>query len=334
MVLPSYQEDQATYRADTCGPVEQAAAAGRLRLEALARGQYPGRRLPRTALPGLKTVGFWDAAEQQDWRLDWHRNEGIELTYLESGSVRFGVDGSDGLLKPGDLTVTRPWQQHCVGEPTVGACRLHWLILDLGVRRPHQPWRWPTWIVLTREDLRALTEILRHNEQPVWHAEPAIGHCFRRIAGAVGEEEGRGNLSRISVHVNELLLLVLEMLRRRKVKLDETLASSLRTVELFWQELRQRCDWLAHEWSVGGMAKRCGLGVTQFIHRTRQLYNLTPAHYLLRCRLDVAGRMLTERPDASITEIALGCGFSSSQYFATLFRRQFGKTPRQWRSGD
>ena len=125
MPVTIYQEHGKIYEADTCRPVEQAVAAEQLRLEALARGQYPGRRLPRHALPGVKTIGFWDADHDQSWGLAWHRNEGIELTLLESGSAAFAVDGKRSLLKPDDLTCTRPWQQHRVGDPNVTVGRLH-----------------------------------------------------------------------------------------------------------------------------------------------------------------------------------------------------------------
>ena len=36
--------------------------------------------------------------------------------------------------------------------------------------------------------------------------------------------------------------------------------------------------------------------------------------------------------DASITELALSLGFSSSQYFATVFKQQVGLTPGAYRS--
>ena len=108
-----------------------------------------GAKAPPHTLPGVKSLGFWDADHRQDWGLDWHRNEGIELTLLESGRLPFSVDGQDLDLKPGDLTITRPWQLHRVGRPHVTACRLHFLILDVGVRRPHQRWKWPPWLVLS-----------------------------------------------------------------------------------------------------------------------------------------------------------------------------------------
>jgi AraC-like DNA-binding protein len=334
VLIPIYQEQGKTYEADTCRDVVRAVEAGQLQHMALCRGHYPGFRLPRNALPGVKCVGFWDADHRQDWGLDWHRNEGLELTFLESGRLGFAVDGRDSLLQAGDLTVTRPWQQHRVGDPQIAPGRLHFLILDVGVRRPHQTWRWPAWIVLTTGDLRQLTNILRHNEQPVWHATSEVARSFARIAEDVEAVCQGGSISSLAVHLNQLFLSLLQMFRRQEVHLDQSLSSTRRTVELFWTDLSQDLNHLALEWTVRGMARRCGMGVTNFIHHSKQLVNMTPVQYLNHCRLSVAARLLKEQPNRSITEIAMACGFTSSQYFATLFRRHWGVTPRAYRSSS
>lgn len=331
MLVPIYQEQKRTYEADACRPVVDATQAGQLQHVAFARGHYPGRRLPRNALPGVKVVGFWDADHRQTWGLDWHRNEGIELTFLESGGLGFALEGQQFQLKSGDLTFTRPWQQHCVGDPHIGAGRLHFLILDVGVRRPHQTWRWPSWFVLTAGDLRQLTDTLRHNEQPVWRATPEIARCFSRIGTAIEADRDGSSISSLAVQINQLFLSVLEMFRHQDVSLDESLSSTRRTVDLFWADLCQSLDHLALEWTVRGMARRCGMGATNFIHHSKQLFNMTPMQYLNHCRLTAAAQLLKEQPDRNITDIALSCGFASSQYFATLFRRSFGSTPRAFR---
>jgi AraC family L-rhamnose operon regulatory protein RhaS len=332
MPIPIYQEQGKSYEADACRPVVAAAQAGQLRHVMLARGHYPGRRLQRNALPGVKTIGYWDADHQQNWGLDWHRNEGIEVTLLESGKLGFALEGQQFHLHAGDLTFTRPWQLHRVGDPNVGAGRLHCLILDVGVRRPHQPWRWPSWIVLTAADLGELTGVLRHNEQPVWHATGELVRCFSRIGAAVEADRQRSSISRLAVDINQLLLLILEMFRRHDVPLDQSLSSTRRTVELFWSDLRQNRDHLALEWTVRGMARRCGVGVTNFTGHTRQLTNMTPIQCLNDYRLSAAAELLKQQRDRSVTDVALACGFASSQYFATLFRRAFGKTPGAFRS--
>ena len=328
---PIYTDHGTTYQADTCLPLDEAARSGKLKFEALAHGHYPGHRLPRNALSALKTVGFWDAEHDQDWGLDWHRNEGLELTYLERGTLAFALDDQRHALHPDDLTITRPWQPHCVGDPHVTAGRLHWVILDVGVRHPHQAWRWPGWLVLTKADIQELTDFLRQNEQPVWHASEGIRRCFQQMAEAVESDVDGANVSSLAVYLNELLLQLLQLFRVQQAPLDDSLTSTLRTVELFWADLRGNPEHLALEWTVPTMAARCGLGVTQFLKYSKQLTNVTPAHYLNYCRVESAASMLSGETNKSVTEIALSCGFSSSQYFASVFRRHYGCTPNAYR---
>ena len=45
----SFRTEKELFHADTCEPLKQAVAADGLRLEALARGSYPGTRLPPNA---------------------------------------------------------------------------------------------------------------------------------------------------------------------------------------------------------------------------------------------------------------------------------------------
>jgi AraC family L-rhamnose operon regulatory protein RhaS len=328
--VPIYKALGQSYKADSCQPLTAAVAAKEIRLAALVHGHYPGRKLPPATLPGLKTVGYWDADREQSWGLPWHRNEGIELTYLERGHLGFNVEGQSFTLQPGDLTVTRPWQRHCVGSPHVNAGRLHWLIVDVGVRRPNQAWKWPSWLLLSRGDRQELTSVLRQNEQPVWQAGAEIRRCFQGIAKTVASDERGSAASRLAVRVNELFVLLLDLLRRHEVVLDESLTSSRRTVELLLADLQTHPEHLQQKWSVQEMARSCGLGVTQFIHHVRLLTNMTPAQYLIACRLDHAALLLREN-GAPVTSVALDCGFASSQYFATAFQHRFGCTPREYR---
>jgi AraC family L-rhamnose operon regulatory protein RhaS len=329
--VPHYRESGRTYAADACAPLAAAAARGEVALHAWTSGHYPGRALPRGTLPGLKTVGSWDAPARQSWGLDWHRNEGIELTLFEGARLPFAVGDQDVALRSGDLTITRPWQRHRVGDPHVPAGRLHWLILDVGVRRPHQAWQWPPWLVLSRPDLRELAGRLRHNEQPVWHAGDDLRQCVRRVAHLVESDPTPDRLSWVTLHLNELFLLLLRLCRHSEAPLDEGLSSSLRTVELFLAELAADPDLLFHEWTLARLASHCGLGVTRFVHHCRQITDATPMHYLAACRLDAARESLRHDPGQTITEVAARCGFASSQYFATLFGRRFGEPPGAWR---
>ena len=314
-------------------PAARAFRAGQLRGFGFGRGPYPGRRLRKGDLPGVDFVGFVDAAYPQTWGIGRHCNEGIELMFQESGSDAFVIGGQQFQLKPGDLIFARPWEPHQVGNPRVDAGRLHFLTLDVGARHPHQRWRWPSWIILAPKSLRELTNILRHNEQPLWRATTDVGDCFRRIGlAAASDYQGESlSISRLAVHLNRLLLSLLEMFRGQAVPLDQSLSTARRTVESFWAELRDSPRHLAKEWTVSNMAEHCGMCVTTFIRHSRRLTNATPSRYLNHCRLSLAYELLRRDATASVTQVALACGFGSSQYFATQFRRRFGMSPNVFR---
>jgi len=331
---PTYRERRQSYQADACRPVAEAIAAGSIRYRALVRGQYPGTQLPAHALPGMRNLGFWNIANPQAWGLDWHRNEGIELTFVERGRLEFAVQGAGYALQAGDLTFTRPWQPHRLGGPHVTPSHLHWVILDVGVQSPHQPWQWPSWLVLTPRDRKELTTMLRHAAKPVWRAGDGVRACFRRIAAAVEADRAGGNASLLAAYLNELFVLVLELLRRGEVPFDESLATALTTVELFWQDVRQNQSLLARPWSVSEMARSCGMGVTQFTRLCREAANMTPMECLGYHRVEAAKAILIEQPRATVTQVGLACGFGSSQYFAKVFREVTNCTPREFRSRE
>src|SRR5882724_4702780 len=212
-----YHTRRKPYEIDTCEPQVQAVQEGKIKLHALTKGHYPGAQFSSEILPGLNSIGFWDGAGAQDWGLDTHRNEGVEITFLETGSMAFIVDKRRFDLVPGNLTITRPWQLHKLGAPNIGPGRLHWLILDVGVRRPSQNWHWPAWMVLTRDDLAELTRKLRHNENPVWNATPAITHSFRELARTVEAWNQPHAVSRLATHLNQLFLSILDALSEQQM---------------------------------------------------------------------------------------------------------------------
>ncbi len=325
----TYTDDRAVYHVDTCAALSAAAAAGDLELRALARDSYPGTRLRTREMPELRTVGYWDAARRQNWGLDWHRNEGIEFALLSRGRVDFAVDGGVHRLTPGSFTITRPWQLHRLGVPHVQASRLSWLILDVGVRRPNQAWQWPGWLVLGRAELERLTQLLQHNETPVWTADRAVIRAFETLAATVSRGRHPELISRMKLTINELLLSTLGLLERQPIALDPELSSSRRAVSVFLAALPEHID---RRWSVASMAAACGLGATRFAHYCAELTNCSPMAYLNALRIERAKMLIDSRADLPMTEIASLCGFDTSQYFSYRFRSETGLSPRRYRA--
>lgn len=325
--IKPYKADGIVYHADTCLPLIDAVERKKLKFKALARYTYPGDRLTEETI-GLNSIGYWDANEPQDWGLDWHRNEGIEIHFLESGTMPYSQENKELELSSNHLTITRPWEVHKVGNPYIGMGKFYWVIIDLDVRRPHESWAWPDWIMLAPKDLLRLTTILRQNDKSIWKADKRIRDCFIRIGKAVDNDIDGSNSSSIRLLVNYLLLLLLDLLNEDGVVLNEALTDSSRSVKLFLNELENN---LLEDWTIERMAKSAGVGLTRFTHHCKRITNLTPMRYLTMKRLELSKKILIEDSYSSVTEVAYSCGFTTSQYFSTVFKRQEKCTPVEYR---
>jgi AraC-like DNA-binding protein len=327
--VPKYYDPKRNiiYEADSCNPLRDAWVNQDVELTTLGRGTYPGKELLETELPGVKSIGYWDIKKLQNWGLEWHTNEGIEICLLESGNLDFQVKDNKYSLNTNDITITRPWISHKIGSPLVNLSKLHWLIIDLNVRHPHQSWEWPNWIVLNEDDLDELTLYLRQNEQPVWKANAEFRNCFIQIGNIIKQSDTKAYDSKLKIQINQLLMLILEIFQSETMELDQSLMESKRSVELFLNSIESK---LEDEWTVVKMADDCRLGVTRFTHYCKEITNCSPMEYLNRLRLRKASKIIINEAKTPIIDVAFKCGFSSTQYFNYAFKKHFKMSPKKY----
>lgn len=331
IVVPKYYDpiEKRTYEADSCVPLQRAWANDELELTALTRGTYPGEKLKNDELEGVKSIGYWDIKKLQNWGLEWHTNEGIEICFLENGSLDFLLKDHLIKIQTNDITITRPWIIHKLGNPNVELSKLYWLILDVNVRHPHQQWDWPDWIIINQKDLDELTLKLRQNEQPLLKANREFRSCFIEIGRIVKQKNKNKYDSMLKVQINNLLILLLEILNEGNIVLDQSLIESKRTVKLFLHLLESKTD---EDWTVVKMVEYCHLGVTRFTHYCKEITNCSPMEYLNRLRMRKAANLLGKNPLIPVIDVAFMCGFSSPQYFNSAFKKHFKVSPNRFRN--
>jgi len=78
------------------------------------------------------------------------------------------------------------------------------------------------------------------------------------------------------------------------------------------------------------LARLAHMSVRAFERKFLRNFHVTPQKYLRKLRLNMASRALvyTSRP---LAEVGLTCGFADQSHFTREFRRQFGRTPRDYR---
>ena len=101
--------------------------------------------------------------------------------------------------------------------------------------------------------------------------------------------------------------------------------------------MRGLLNWLAEHFSEEvdweALASRFSLSLRTLHRQLKQQTGSTPQRYLNRLRL-LQARHLLRHSDIRITDIAFQCGFGDSNHFSTLFKREFGLSPRTIRQND
>jgi AraC-like DNA-binding protein/tetratricopeptide (TPR) repeat protein len=91
----------------------------------------------------------------------------------------------------------------------------------------------------------------------------------------------------------------------------------------------------ARAWTVDSLAACCGVSRRTLEKHFRRYVDRTPVEFLRVTRLDRARRqLLTASPQATVTQIAIQCGFNHFGRFAAWYRERYGENPLAtlWRS--
>lgn len=111
-----------------------------------------------------------------------------------------------------------------------------------------------------------------------------------------------------------------------------------RSDEELMDSIRNRSDAIIYEQATDPTLTPASVA-TQLNVSLRQLYRAfdgsePPAARIRRRRLEHAAELLSTRPaSAHVESVATESGFASAEYFSRAFRREFGVSPRAYRSG-
>ena len=85
--------------------------------------------------------------------------------------------------------------------------------------------------------------------------------------------------------------------------------------------------------TTADVARAVGFSPNYLTRRFREAAGIGLHEYIVFVRLHHAAQELLSTAD-SITDIALRCGFSDSNYFKDSFKKKYGVTPRNYRKSS
>jgi len=266
-------------------------------------------------IPGLHTVGWAHFTAAKPGSLAAHHHAGaFELCLIRRGTVRWWAGERRFDVPPGHLYLTQPHQAHGGSDDIMDPCELDWVIFELDRRRGS--------FGMHPVETRRLDDRLRAIGSTMSPGPARLEAHFTALRAAYHARDVDAAV-RVRAHMALLLCAVVRAFDEHRPAAEHPHPSVARAQR--WIEAH-----LAEPIAIEEVAAAVDLSTSQFRHVFRQATGAAPQEYLLRRRIERA-RHLLATTDAAITEIALDCGFTTSQYFATAFKKQTGMTPRAWR---
>jgi AraC-like DNA-binding protein len=259
--------------------------------------------------------GLMHAGEQwvsRNYKIGSHSHEHWELYLQASGESTWHSAGTPLKVAPNSLYIAPPGVIHSMDEnlPT----KHHFLFASIDVeavlaRLKDAPPPWPANKVIYIEDASTVITPFRLLIREVSLDLPYRSAGVRAALDALIIESSR-------------LLFRCASAARSKTSFEHPAVSYAR--QLMEHNLNRN-------WKVSDLAEIAGISERHLAETFTRDTGVSPHQYLLEQRISAA-EVYLRGGDLSITEIALELGFSSSQYFATAFKRSRGFPPKALRS--
>ena len=257
-------------------------------------------------LPGVIMFGHYQFAEAQIGLEPHVHRRAIEICFLERGEQTYRVGGALYRLRGHDQFFTQPGESHDTAQLPQERGILYWIILSLGPGR---------FLGLEAPQAARLKRELRAMPHRHFRAHPDCPRLLSEVRDLLLEHRRsrrRADTFR-PLRLQALLLEYLTLSIRASQQGAHGTASPLLQRVLTYIDAH-----LDEPVRVGKLAEVARLSESRLKARFKREIGVPPAEYWLRQKIE---RAVTLLPTRDITRIAYDLGFSSSQYFATVFKR-------------
>ncbi|WP_105619142.1 AraC family transcriptional regulator [Vallitalea okinawensis] len=253
-------------------------------------------------------------------QLGWHKHDGYELTFVTKGSVIWEVKNScDHHLVSGQVSLVSPDTLHRGIDDITLPCEMFWLVF--------KPWTKEAIIntPFQEEELKHIDQVFRNFDKGVVEITPLISSLLAEFRSSCISYNTIEDKSLINPSIRSLLCqLILQTSLSFQDKRKKNVSNDFRIVQDYIN------NQFTYDIGIEDIAQLIGKKETYVYSLFKKNTGQTPSEYIQRLRVQHATKMLKETT-MSVTKIAYELGFSSSQYFAKVFKKYMGTSPSQFR---
>lgn len=247
-------------------------------------------------------------------KLETHYHCNMEFVVIIKGKQRYVVNEKYYMLYGGDIFMTYPYEHHGNGDLPQEICEFIWFQLDLsspenflGLTSPYSEY-------LFRQMLNYHNRTKRVSARDL----TLLQQAFKYLASDLPREHIHGYSCLLHFFMNAIC------------------TSEVPDSALFYSPDIQEAISYIHTHvienpGVEQIASFCGLSSSRFKAKFKEELGITPHAYITALKIDTA-KILLKNPQNSITDVAYQLNFTSSNHFSSVFKKQTGYTPSEFRN--
>ncbi len=243
-----------------------------------------------------------------DWHSVQHTHNCSELFYVIDGQGQFLIENETHPVSANDLVIVNPNVLHT--EVSYNSTPLKYIVLGIeGLE-----------LTVNSEDNNpnfCIINLKNINDTILSHLQNMLSEIETKQPG----------YDVVCQDLMEILIVLLgrqtnfsTMLTPVKKRTSRLCVSTKRYIDTHYQE----------NITLDDLAKINHVSKYHLVHVFTEEYGISPINYLIHKRLQEAEHLLSTT-DLSLSLISYTTGFSSSSYFAQIFKKQKGCTPREFR---
>lgn len=244
--------------------------------------------------------------------LHQHKNM-MEFVYMKRGTQNYRVSNKDYTVHQGEVFYTLPNELHDTGSSPEEKSVLYYLTIDLKLLENLK-------IFLSLEEYYGLERFINGTAARIFQASSNLSEALNRLVKCFDINDVYYH-TRIRNALSQVLISLLMPYVSEKSSPLENVKHSLTYIQEHLNENIHISELPAIEHT----------SLSTYNRNFVKAMGLPPGEYILRQKIEKAKELLIHT-NLAITEIAFHYGFSSSQYFSTVFKRFCNTTPRQFRS--
>lgn len=254
----------------------------------------------------LWPIIYAECSSSGEWSAQRENTANLAIEYIIDGNIEITYDKIQRTLEKGDIFVTYPGAANIMRNHNDAPCR-------------------HIQIVLRGSMTRIIPESLGIINSPYFKLNTLeLNEEFLNIAANLKEIIHQRDISRARENAELAYRLLLFLAELRTNQQDNELPPVLSNAVSMMKDFNNVCK------STSQLAERLNVSRATLTRLFQKYFNVPPGEFWNHIKIETARTMLTNS-SVSIKEVAEKLNFENQFYFSTVFKRETGFSPREFR---